>query len=183
MKRALLVIAVLAEFTALAKAAPVPLVVGEPFVVARARLYRLGWRPDMKAHAWGDYSALERELVQSGYPEVDSCSLGKSFCNLQYTKGNSCLRLQTQGEQIRWMKVETWTDECRQPEKDEPVDLLPSDVRLLVQRVRECDESGSCEGGEAYLKALKRKYLHNLSILKVLNGYEFPVEVSARAKK
>jgi hypothetical protein len=85
------------------------------------------------AHAAnGDYMGLERQLMQRGYSEVEVCSLGLSFCILQYTKGKECLRLQTQGEQIRFMKVDRWSNECRDQGEDDGQILLPADVRYAV---------------------------------------------------
>ncbi|EEF26806.1 conserved hypothetical protein [Ricinus communis] len=102
-------------FASMAKAKPIALHVGAPFTTARAKLYAAGWRADPAAHAaTGDYDGVDRLLVHAGYFEVDYCSLGKTFCVLQYIRGNACLRLHTQGEEIRLMKVERWTDDCRE---------------------------------------------------------------------
>src|ERR1700712_3366836 len=103
MKRFAIAIAALVSFTSLARAELVTLdvekLVGEPFTKARMKLHTDGWRADPLAHAaTGEYMGLDRQLVQSGYSEVDYCSVGKSFCVLQYTKGNACLRLHTEGE-------------------------------------------------------------------------------------
>ncbi len=183
MKTALIVLVLLTEFIAVATAAPLPLKVGEPFVVTRARLYAQGWRPDMSAHAVGEYSALERDLIRGGYPEVDHCSVGKSSCNLHYIKGSECLQLQTQGEQIRWMKVETWTNDCRPRAKDEPADLLPSDVRFFVQWRRDCDDFGMCDGVDAFSKVVKRRYARNPAISKILKSYDLAAEARPNGKE
>lgn len=105
MNRGTIAIAILVSFFPFARAEPIALTVGEPFTKARAKLYADGWHADPLAHAAsGEYMGLDRKLIQSGYSEVEYCSVGKSFCVLQYTRGKECLRLQTQGEQIRSMK-------------------------------------------------------------------------------
>lgn len=94
---------------------------------------------------------LDRQLVQSGYSKVDYCSVGKSFCVLQYTKGKACLRLHTQGEQIRSMKVERWSNECREPRTRDGPNLLPADVRYIVQWRNDCENFGQCQGVDDFL--------------------------------
>jgi hypothetical protein len=107
--------AIFLGFISLAQSTPLALHTGERFTIARAKLYAYGWRADPAAHAaTGEYDGFDRLLVQAGYAEVDYCSIGKSFCVLQYTKGNACLRLHTRGEEIRLMTVERWTNECRE---------------------------------------------------------------------
>src|SRR5213075_1768221 len=107
---------------------------GESFLKARARLGAAGWRADTRSHlASGEYMGLDRLLVQSGYSEVDYCSVGKSFCVLQYIKGEACLRVHTQGEQIISMKVEHWSNDCRERGANEQSQVPPADVRYLAQ--------------------------------------------------
>ena len=120
---------------------------GENFVNARTRLYAAGWRADPLSHASsGEYMGLDRLLIQSGYLEVDYCSVGKSFCTLQYLKGQACLRVHTQGEQIQAMKVERWSNDCREREAAERPDLPPADVRYLVQWKSDCENFGQFTG-------------------------------------
>jgi hypothetical protein len=165
-------IAVLVGCTSLVRADPVALNVGEPFTKARAKLYADGWRADPLAHAaTGEYMGLDRQLVQSGFSEVDYCSVGKSFCVLQYTKGETCLRLHTQGEQIRLMKVERWSDECREPGPSEEANMLSADVRYLAQWRNDCENFGQCKGADGFLLKLKKKYARDPVVMKALKSY------------
>jgi hypothetical protein len=124
-ERATIAVVVLLSLFPIAQSKPIALKVGEPFTAARMKLYADGWRADRFAHsANGDYMGLERQLMQRGYSEVEVCSLGLSFCILQYTKGKECLRLQTQGEQIRFMKVDRWSNECRDQGEDDGLSRL-----------------------------------------------------------
>lgn len=157
---------------------------GEKFVGARARLYSAGWRPDPGSHASsGDYMGLDRLLVQSGYLEVDYCSVGRSFCILQYVKGAACLRVQTQGEQISAMKVERWSNACRDRRADEQAHVLPADVRYLAQWKSDCEEFGQCDGLDAYLHAAKKKYARDPEVMKALDIHETSVEIEPRPNR
>jgi len=158
--------------------------VGERFVHARARLYEAGWRADPGAHASsGEYMGLDRSLVQHGYPEVDYCSVGKSFCTLQYVKGEACLRVHTQGEQIHAMKVEGWSNACRERRAGEQANMLPADIRYLAQWKSDCENFGQCDGIEAYFRATKKKYARDPEVTRVLNTYETSVEVAPRPNR
>lgn len=184
MNSAVVAIAVLVGCTSFARAAPVALNVGEPFTEARAKLYADGWRADSLAHAaTGEYMGLDRLLVQSGFPEVDYCSVGKSFCVLQYIKGEACLRLHTQGEQVRSMKVESWSNDCRERGQNGETNLLPGDARYLAQWRNDCENYGQCKGVDQFLVQLKKKYARDPVVMETLNSYEYPVEVKASAKK
>jgi hypothetical protein len=177
-------IAVLVGFTSLAQAERVAIKVGEPFTKARTKIHAVGWRADPLAHAaTGEYMGLDRQLVQSGYSEVDYCSVGKSFCVLQYTKGKACLRLHTQGEQIRSMKVERWSNDCRKPGVGEGANLLPADVRYIAQWRNDCENFGQCQGVDGFLYKVKKKYARDPAIMKVLRSYDNPVEVSPSSQK
>lgn len=172
MNKGTIAIALLVGFTSLAQANPVALNVGEPFTKAREKLYVDGWRADPLAHvATGEYMGLDRQLVQSGYSEVDYCSVGKSFCVLQYTKGKECLRLHTQGEQIHLMKVERWSSDCRERGVSEAPNMLPADVRYIAQWRNDCENFGQCKGVDDYLLKLKKKYARDAAVMKVLRGY------------
>jgi hypothetical protein len=60
-----------------------------------------------------EYSGTDRKLAERGFLEVDSCSTDAgSLCTLYYSKASQCLRLDTRGEQINYMEVTYWTDEC-----------------------------------------------------------------------
>ena len=180
----MIAIAVFVGCNSFAHAAPVALTIGEPFTKARAKLYADGWRADSFAHAaTGEYMGLDRELVENGFPEVDYCSVGKSFCVLQYTKGAACLRLHTQGEHIRWMKVESWSNDCRQHGPDEEANVLPSDARYFVQWRNDCEDYGQCKGVDRFLIQLKKKYASNPVVMQTLNSYKYPVEAKASARK
>jgi hypothetical protein len=188
MKKLAIAITVLVSFMSPALAELVTLdlekLLGEPFTKVRAKLYADGWRPDPLAHAaTGEYMGLDRQLVQSGYSEVDYCSVGKSFCVLQYTKDNACLRLHTQGEEIRTMKVHSWSSDCREQGANEGANLLPADVRYAAQWRGDCDNVEQCKGADGFLLKLKKKYARDPAILKVLRSYDDPVEVSPSARK
>ncbi len=163
-----IVVAILAA-TSLAQAAPAGLKAGESFTKARRQLYAAGWRPDPLAHlSSGEYMGLERQLVEKGYAEVDSCSEGLSFCILQYTKGEMCLRLQTQGEQIRLMKVDRWSSECRERGAGEKENATPADVRYLIQWRGDCELAGECQRADRFLLKLKKKYARDPVVMHIL---------------
>jgi len=170
-------LAVLIGYASLAQADSAMPQIGEKFVDVRTRLHAGGWRADPGSHASsGEYTGLDRLLVQSGYLEVDYCSVGKSFCTLQYVKVHRCLRVQTQGEQISEMKVERWSNACRERGADEQAHVQPADVRYLAQWKSDCENFGQCHGIDAYLRAAKKKYARDPAVMKVLNSYETSVE-------
>lgn len=176
MNKVTLAIAGLVGCMSLAHAGQVALSVGEPFIKARAKLYAEGWHADPGAHyATGEYMGLDRQLVQSGFAEVDYCSVGKSFCVLQYTKGETCLRLHIQGERIRSMKVEHWSNDCRERGPGEEANILPADVRYIAQWRNDCENFGQCKGSDRFLLKLKKKYAGDPVVMKVLNTYRNPV--------
>ena len=88
--------------------------VGEPFLIARARILRTGWHPTrMHSNDGYEYSGAEKELADRNFLEVDSCSIDAgALCVLYYSKGGQCLRVDTVGERLIEMKVTRWTDEC-----------------------------------------------------------------------
>jgi len=170
-------LAILIGFASLAKANLVELQVGEPFVEARVRLYVAGWRADPRSHASsGDYMGLDRQLVQNGYSEVDYCSVGKSFCTLQYIKGKACLRVHTQGEEMSSMKVESWSLDCRERGENEPAKLPPADVRYLAQWIGDCKNFGQCRGIGTYVRELKKKYAGDREMTAIIDDYKAQVE-------
>lgn len=157
---------------------------GESFVKARARLLAAGWRADSRSHlSSGEYMGLDRLLVQNGYSEVDYCSVGKSLCVLQYTKREACLRVHTQGEQILSMKVEHWSNDCREPGTDEQSQAPPADVRYLAQWNSDCEKFGQCRGINTFLLKLKKKYRQDHEIMTTLNAYRLPDEGKASRKR
>ncbi|TFW22755.1 hypothetical protein [Duganella callida] len=170
MSKTVVVVALLLS-AALVHAAPAALKIGDPFITARKQLYAAGWRADPPAHlASGEHMGLERQLVENGYAEVDSCSEGLSFCIFQYVKGGACLRLQTQGEQIRLMKVDRWSSECRERGADQEKNALPADVRYLIQWRNDCELAGQCQRTQRLLPKLKRKYKHDPVIMQILES-------------
>jgi hypothetical protein len=87
---------------------------GEPFTKARSRILKLGWAPvRMHRNDNYEYDGTEKELADRGVVEVDSCSLDAGvLCIFYYSKASECLRVDTKGEQIRYMSVTRWTNEC-----------------------------------------------------------------------
>lgn len=88
--------------------------VGEPFLSARSKILKAGWRP-IRMHSNEDYeySGTERLLAERKFLEVDYCSTDAgSLCVLYYRKGRQCLRLGTVGEQLKCMEVTRWSAEC-----------------------------------------------------------------------
>jgi hypothetical protein len=87
---------------------------GESFTRARARIVKAGWKP-VRVHQNDkyEYSGTEKELVNRGFFEVDSCSIDAgSLCIMYYRKSMACLRLDTRGEQLKYMEVRRWSNEC-----------------------------------------------------------------------
>lgn len=153
----------------LSRAAPLPLKEGESFTYARSKLQAAGWKMDPAAHIGaGKYFGVDRRLIERGFAEVDACSLGKTFCVVQYKQGSSCLRLQTEGEQIAAMRVVGWSRECRDSAADEPPIVLPAEVRFLRQRRDECEQFGDCDGVDTYSKKVQKKYARNREFMKLL---------------
>lgn len=87
---------------------------GESFLRARARIIASGWKPNhMHRNDNYEYTGAEKRLAERGFLEVDSCSVDAGAnCVLYYTRGSSCLRVDTVGEQVRQMTVTRWADEC-----------------------------------------------------------------------
>ena len=60
-----------------------------------------------------EYSGAEQRLAERNFFEVDFCSVDRgALCVLYYAKGNACLRIDTTGEQVKWMRVTRWSNEC-----------------------------------------------------------------------
>jgi hypothetical protein len=182
--RYLIAFALVVTYPLFAQAEQLGIHVGEAFIKARAKLYAAGWHADPLVHASGDeYMGLDRALIQGGYAEVDYCSVGKSFCVLQYTRGKECLRLHTQGEQLQAMKVEGWSSECSERGAIEGSALLPADVRYAAQWRNDCENFGQCEGEDAFLLNLKKKYARDPAVMKVLESYGNPAKANPGTEK
>ncbi|QJE02742.1 hypothetical protein HH212_24320 [Massilia forsythiae] len=167
--------------TSIAQAASPALGVGEPFIKAQEKLQAEGWRADLSAHAAsGEYTGVERQLVQDGFAEVDYCSLGESLCVFQYIRNNACLRLHAKGEETRSMKIESWSNQCREKGASEDVNPLPADVRYAMQWRGDCDNFGQCEGMNEYLRNLEKKYAGQPAILKLLGAYDDSLQPGRR---
>jgi hypothetical protein len=86
---------------------------GMPFTKARAHLIKDHWKPLLLRDQAGlDSDVLEKTLVKRGFGEVYICSADTSSCIFYYRKGRDCLRLDTAGEQVRFMKLVAWSKEC-----------------------------------------------------------------------
>ena len=91
--------------------------VGEPFLAARARILRFGWNPLPIPRDY-EYIGTEKELAERKFLEVAYCSIDRgSLCVLYYRRGSSCLRLGTVGEQLKYMKITYWAEECPSAEE------------------------------------------------------------------
>jgi hypothetical protein len=87
---------------------------GEAFTKARSRIVKLGWKPvRMHRNDNYEYDGAEKKLANRGFVEVDSCSIDAGvLCIFYYSKASECLRVDTRGEQIKYMSVTRWTNEC-----------------------------------------------------------------------
>jgi hypothetical protein len=86
--------------------------VGEPFLAARSRILRSGWRP-IGTYRDYEYIGTEKELIDRKFFEVAYCSMDAgSLCVLYYRKGTQCLTVGTVGEELKFMKVTRWSGEC-----------------------------------------------------------------------
>lgn len=156
-----------------AQAESVPLQVGDPIQTAQAKLNVAGWSADPFAHAGtGEYMGTDRDLVQNGYWAVDYCSVGSVLCLHQFVKGKECLRVITRGEQIRFMQVQRWSNECRERGAGETSDPLPADVRYLLQWREECDNDKECIRAERFARSLEKKYAEDQGTRSVLTSKE-----------
>ena len=81
------------------------------------------------------------------------------------------------------MKVEGWSNACRERRADEQANMLPADIRYLAQWKSECENFGQCDGIEAYFRATKKKYARDPEVTRVLNTYETSVEVAPRPNR
>ncbi|WP_148225266.1 hypothetical protein [Methylovorus sp. MP688] len=88
--------------------------VGSYFLNERNRLLSKGWQPK-RMHRVNeyDYIGFEKYIVNKKFYELESCSVdNKSFCIFNYVKGDKCLRITTEGEEFRSLRVISISSEC-----------------------------------------------------------------------
>jgi len=87
---------------------------GQSFLAARSNILRSRWHPiKIPKNSDYEYIGIEKELANRKFFEMESCSMDAGLlCTLYYSKGTKCLRVETIGEQLKYMKVRYWTDEC-----------------------------------------------------------------------
>lgn len=87
---------------------------GMSFIAARKLLIHKGWQP-INVHE-GEKSrymgGIDGTLINAHILEVESCAMDKAICIFNYRKGNMCIRVFTQGEEIKDMRVTHWKYEC-----------------------------------------------------------------------
>ena len=86
---------------------------GMQFLSARQLLINAKWLP-INVHEGDNYEYIgtENELRDAHIKEVENCATDRGFCIFNYKKSDKCLRLVTQGEEIKDMHVYHWTYEC-----------------------------------------------------------------------
>lgn len=86
---------------------------GMPFLAARKLLIHKGWQP-LNIHKGKnfEYMGTDKKLVKAHIMEVEVCAVDRPSCIFNYTKGDKCLRLFTLGEEIKNMRVASWTYDC-----------------------------------------------------------------------
>jgi len=87
---------------------------GMSFLSARKLLIHNGWRP-INAHEGEKFrymGGIDGTLIDAHILEVESCAMDKALCIFNYKKGAKCLRLFTQGEEIKNMRVTHWKYVC-----------------------------------------------------------------------
>ena len=82
---------------------------GMSFLDARKTLISNGWRPILTKPVYG---GTEKILINANIKEVESCAMDTPLCIFNYRKDNKCLRLYTEGEEIKDMRVTSWTEDC-----------------------------------------------------------------------
>lgn len=86
---------------------------GMLFLVARHLLINSKWQPiNVHEGKTYEYIGTENNLVDAHIKEVENCAMDKALCIFNYKKNDKCLRLITQGEEIKDMRVYNWTYEC-----------------------------------------------------------------------
>jgi hypothetical protein len=87
---------------------------GSFFLKKRDRLLSEGWQPK-RMHRVNeyDYIGFEKYIISRKFYELESCSVdNKSFCIFNYVKGDKCLRITTEGEEFRSLRVISISSEC-----------------------------------------------------------------------
>lgn len=113
MKLKPLLISLLCCISPLSQATDVPIKEHMPFVNARKALIKNGWKPNPTYT--GEYG-VENILQRKGFTEIESCTVGLQFCTFNYVRNGVCLGVATIGEEVKDMKVYSWSFKC--PEKD-----------------------------------------------------------------
>ena len=90
-------------------AAQMPLQVGMAVREARGLVLRAGWRPQAAPKPapeadWG----TERTLRAAGLRETQACAMDSAVCLLHYRRGERCLSLAFEGEQVPDMRLQDW---------------------------------------------------------------------------
>lgn len=87
---------------------------GMPFMAARKLLVHKGWQPiNVREGESSRYmGGIDGTLIDANILEVESCAMDKAVCIFNYKKGNMCIRVFTQGEEIEDMRVTHWKYEC-----------------------------------------------------------------------
>lgn len=92
----------------------IPLKNGMQFSLARKSLTRQGWVP-RSMHLKNEYSYIgtENVLISQGVKGIESCSVDSlSYCIINYVSHENCLRVITTGENLKHLKVNSWSAEC-----------------------------------------------------------------------
>ena len=95
-------------------AADIGLRKNQPFTEARIFLLSSKWKP-LKVHSTKDdylNSNVNEDLVKLGFIEAFACSVDTSNCDFFYKKNGKCLRVDAVGEEIKYMKIVRWSEEC-----------------------------------------------------------------------
>src|SRR5476651_623356 len=82
---------------------------GMHLIAARKLLISKGWRPIKTNPVYG---GTEKILINAHIKEVESCAMDTPLCIFNYKKDDKCLRLYTEGEEIKDMRVTSWSDDC-----------------------------------------------------------------------
>ena len=98
-----------------AHAEPLKFKKGMSFTEARKQILASRWQPD-PASASRETAPIgvENVLLEAGISEVEFCAMDQALCTFKYKKENACLRLTTQGEELKDMAVLKWTYRCQQ---------------------------------------------------------------------
>jgi hypothetical protein len=104
-----LLISLLCGINPLANATDVPIKEHMPFLNARKALIKNDWKPNPTYS--GDFG-VENTLVKKGFNEIESCTEGLRFCSFNYIKNGTCLGVATVGEEVKDMKIYSWSFKC-----------------------------------------------------------------------